>query len=311
MDQGIILSIILITYNHEKYIADAIERILVQPIKVKYELIIGDDCSTDGTGEILESYKRKYPDIISIVYHKENVGAARNIYDLLMITKGQYVLRLEGDNYWEKNNHIQKMIEFLEKHEEYIGVSYQSTTIDEESGEVLFVSKVDPRIKNNIATIKDYEKSYNIGAFLYRNFYRDEKADFSIIYTSGRMIAESTLELLVLERGNVYTTNENWEVSRGGKRNSDASNYQTITKRKDILEEWLHNAEILQEYRPDLSFWSKKVFPAGEMLWDAFREQNVKEMIKVLKRFKMNERIELLINLMKRIVKRAFLKIIR
>lgn len=309
MDNSIKLSIILITYNHEKYISDAIERVLQQPIRDRYELLIGDDCSSDGTKEIISQYAAKYPEIIKVVYHEKNVGAARNIYDLLIQTRGKYILRLEGDNYWEKTDQIQKMIDFLDQHEEFIGMAYQSKTIDEETGDFIHVSKVDPRIKDNIATLKDFEKGHRIGCLFYRNFYREKEKDYSIIYTGGRMIAETTLLLLVLEHGKVYVTDKNWEVSRGGKRDKGASNYQSITKRQDILEEWLHNAEVLQEYRPDLSLWSKKIFPAGEMLWDAVRVKDIKRVKVVLNRFSLKEKIILLMNLIKRVIRHSALKL--
>lgn len=303
------LSILLITYNHEKYIAHTIESILQQEIGEVYEVLIGDDCSTDATREIILRYQEQYKDIIKPVFQEKNVGAARNIYDLLMKAQGDYILRLEGDNYWEKTEQIKKGIEFLDKNKDVIGMSYQCKTIDEETGEILRTG-IAGKFENNIATMNDFLKGKKvIGSLCYRNFYKLRDNDYTIIYKGGRMIAERTLDLLVFERGNVYVTDQVWEVSRGGKRCKGASNYQSINKREKILEEWLHNAEVLQEYRKDLNFFNKKAIPAGEILWDAFRAKDKKKMKELLQRFSKKEQIILLVKLLKRIIVRGMGKV--
>ena len=77
-----LVSVCLITYNHEKYIAQAIESVLMQKVDFEWEIIIAEDCSTDNTREILISYKQKHPTLIKLILQSENVGPAQNFLDL-------------------------------------------------------------------------------------------------------------------------------------------------------------------------------------------------------------------------------------
>jgi glycosyltransferase involved in cell wall biosynthesis len=112
------VSVWIITYNHEKFIAQSIESALMQKTNFEIEIVIGDDCSTDRTGAIVQEYEKKYPNIIRTVYHKENVGAYRNAYeDTLPLCRGKYIAVLEGDDYWIDPYKLQKQVDCLEKNE--------------------------------------------------------------------------------------------------------------------------------------------------------------------------------------------------
>ena len=85
----VLLSVICPTYNHEKYIRQALDSILMQKVNFKYEVIVGEDCSPDNTREILKEYEKKYPDIFTMVYHDKNIGARNNSQDLLKRANGK------------------------------------------------------------------------------------------------------------------------------------------------------------------------------------------------------------------------------
>ncbi|MFV8360221.1 glycosyltransferase [Flavobacterium sp. LS1P3] len=114
-----LLSICLITYNHEKFIRQAIEGVLIQKVDFDWELIIADDCSTDRTKEIILEYKEKHPDFIKLILQEKNVGAAKNWMDLITTPKSKYIAYFEGDDYWSDPLKLQKQIDFLEQNEEY------------------------------------------------------------------------------------------------------------------------------------------------------------------------------------------------
>jgi len=109
----------MMTYNHAAYIRQAIEGVLMQNVKFSWDFIIADDHSTDGTREILLEYKQKYPDLITLILQKENVGAAQNWMDLIATPKGKYVAYFEGDDYWCDQSKLQKQIDFLESNHDY------------------------------------------------------------------------------------------------------------------------------------------------------------------------------------------------
>ncbi|AOY75660.1 glycosyltransferase [Clostridium formicaceticum] len=108
------VSVLMLTYNHENYIKEAIESVLRQDTSFTYELVIGEDCSTDNTRKIITAYKKEYPDIIKLNLHNRNVGGRKNFISTLPMCQGQYVALLEGDDYWTDEKKLQKQIEFLD-----------------------------------------------------------------------------------------------------------------------------------------------------------------------------------------------------
>jgi len=115
-----LVSIWSITYNHVKFIKDCLEGVLSQKTNFKYELIIGDDASTDGTSEILREYAAKYPEIIKPIIHKSNVGVYKNSFEtVLPRLTGKYIAICEGDDYWTDPYKLQKQVDFLEANPVY------------------------------------------------------------------------------------------------------------------------------------------------------------------------------------------------
>ncbi len=114
-----ILSVCLITYNHVKYIEQAIEGVLLQQVDFSFELVIADDCSTDGTRELLLEFKKKYPDLIKLILQEKNVGPAKNWLDLITFPQCKYIAYFEGDDYWTDPYKLQKQVNFLETNEDF------------------------------------------------------------------------------------------------------------------------------------------------------------------------------------------------
>lgn len=113
------VSVAMITYNHESYIGQAIESILAQKVDFEYEIVIGEDCSTDGTRAVVTEFYRRFPDRIRPLLRAHNVGANRNFAETLEACQGEYLALLEGDDYWTAPDKLQKQIDFLDAHPEY------------------------------------------------------------------------------------------------------------------------------------------------------------------------------------------------
>jgi glycosyltransferase involved in cell wall biosynthesis len=90
MPEQPLVSVCMITYRHEAYIAEAIEGVLMQTTDFPYELVIADDCSPDRTGEICDAYERKYPVVIRLLRRKKNFGMMPNFVDALKNCQGKY-----------------------------------------------------------------------------------------------------------------------------------------------------------------------------------------------------------------------------
>lgn len=112
------VSILCLTYNHEKYIRDAMEGMLSQETDFAYEIIVHDDASTDGTADILREYAEKYPDRIRPVLQTEN-QYSRNVYIfstfLVPLVRGKYIAMCEGDDYWTDPHKLQLQYDIMER----------------------------------------------------------------------------------------------------------------------------------------------------------------------------------------------------
>ncbi|MDA8106812.1 MAG: glycosyltransferase [Nitrospiraceae bacterium] len=112
------LSVFMVTYNHEKYIAQALDSVLMQEVDFDYEIIVGEDCSTDNTRNILLEYQQKYPYKFKLLLHDSNLGACANFMQSFKACSGDYMAYLEGDDYWTDTLKLQKQVDFLDAHPE-------------------------------------------------------------------------------------------------------------------------------------------------------------------------------------------------
>lgn len=110
------VSVQMITYNHAPYIGQAIEGVLQQKTVYPFELVIGEDCSTDSTRKIALDYQKKHARIIRVITSGLNVGAKRNEWRVHRASRGRYVAFCEGDDYWHHPYKLQRQIDYLEAH---------------------------------------------------------------------------------------------------------------------------------------------------------------------------------------------------
>ncbi len=198
-----LLSVCLITYNHAKYIRQAIDGVLMQKVNFEWELIIADDCSKDDTREILLEYKEKYPDFIKLILQEKNVGAAKNWMDLITSPQSKYIAYFEGDDYWTDENKLQKQVDFLEKKPQYVGCFHNADII--ENG--IAVARY-----HDWDTDRDIEPEqiilrgggiYPTASLVYRNVIKIKEADLK--FYAG----DTVLLLLLLDKGSFYYMHDN------------------------------------------------------------------------------------------------------
>ena len=113
-----LVSVKMITYNHAPHIAKAIEGVLAQNVRFPIELVIGEDCSTDGTRDIVCAFQRKHPDVIRVISSETNVGMKKNGYRTLKACRGKYVAFCDGDDYWHHPGKLQQQAAYMERHPE-------------------------------------------------------------------------------------------------------------------------------------------------------------------------------------------------
>lgn len=119
----IIISIVCTTFNHEKYIAQALDGFIIQQTSFPFEIIVHDDASTDNTAQIIREYELKYPDLFVSIYQSENQYSKKDVNIWTDITfpkaRGKYIAICEGDDYWTDPYKLQKQVDFLEKNTDY------------------------------------------------------------------------------------------------------------------------------------------------------------------------------------------------
>jgi len=133
MNHSILVSVCAITYNHEEYIVQAIESILSQKTNFTFELVIGEDYSTDNTRKIVLDFKARYPDKIKLLLQEKNVGMMQNFIDTLNTCSGTYIALCEGDDYWSDPYKLQKQVNFLETNNVYQACYHNTIDRDENS----------------------------------------------------------------------------------------------------------------------------------------------------------------------------------
>jgi len=124
------VSVCVVTYNQEKYITECLQSVVDQETDFDFEVLVGDDCSTDGTRRIVQEFAEKYPDIIKPILHSKNTGAFHNYVSVHNAAMGKYIAHLDGDDYWLPGK-LQIQKSFLDSNKECNFVVTRITRLDE------------------------------------------------------------------------------------------------------------------------------------------------------------------------------------
>lgn len=263
----IMVSIASTAYNHENYIGRAIQSILVQETNFKFELIIGEDCSTDKTRRIIEKYRRKYPDIIRPIYNERNIGLKENDYYVRRRLRGKYRALLEGDDYWLVKDKLQKQVDFLENHPEYSAITGEFLTIDSQ-GRVISRAHEQIYSKTEVYDIGEVQKwlmPSNTLSLLHRNIYRDWSEYMTYEYKNSPILGDRKLHMMLALNGGIYHSRDYVSVRTFRPEEKNSFNYQQ--KRRNmypITYIWLDEAEKFAEkyynVKLDLSYHKIKSY---------------------------------------------------
>lgn len=153
-------SVFVMVYNHEKYIAECLEGILMQKCNFNFDIVVGEDCSTDKSREILLEYQNRYPGKFKLLLHETNIGAANNQMEVFKNCKGKYIAMCEGDDYWIDPLKLQTQVDFLEANEDYVLI-HSDIFLKNSSGDNIksarnTISKIIRWSKNNDSNVVKY-----------------------------------------------------------------------------------------------------------------------------------------------------------
>lgn len=129
-----LVSVLMITYNHERFIEAAVNSVLSQQTDYPFELVIGEDHSTDATGKKVDALAAAFPHIIKVVRAENNIGIAANFCRTFRACSGKYLAILDGDDFWTDPLKLQKQVSFMEANPDYGFVHADVNHYYEDSG---------------------------------------------------------------------------------------------------------------------------------------------------------------------------------
>lgn len=245
-----LLSVVIATYNHERYIRKALDSVLMQRINFPMEVLIGDDASTDQTPEILKWYEKEYPGVFTVIYREKNTyqdpRAIKNFTDLHHRTCGKYSIVLEGDDYWCDPFKLQKQVDFLESHPEYIAVAHNVQVVDENNDNL---KRDYPECKLQEYTTTEFCKGLMPGqtaSLMYRNIYNDGFFNTEIL-DKGYIPGDKLKVFVLLIYGKIFVMQEIMScyrfVTNGGSSFSakHTRNYNKALEFYDALFNYAHS----------------------------------------------------------------------
>jgi len=130
-----LVSVVLRTYDHAPFIAQSIESVLIQDAPFPFELVIGEDCSPDGTREIVAGYAERHPDVIRTVLPERNVGHGEMFEQTLRVTRGKLIAYLDGDDYWTSRAKLARQVSFLDRNPDCMSCFHDVSLIHDEIGQ--------------------------------------------------------------------------------------------------------------------------------------------------------------------------------
>lgn len=200
--EDIAVSVIVITYNHSQYIKQCLDSILMQKTGFRFEVLVGDDASSDGTQDILRDYAQRYPGIFQMILREENLGPTKNAYDLFQRARGRYLAHCEGDDYWTDENKLQLQYEIMETRPDLSACTHCVDWVNRVG------SKIPPAYQyyepDKVLTLNEWNGVCVLGhtnSFFQRNIFCETNHDYSV-YLAHCMSGDMCLLLFSMLQGN-------------------------------------------------------------------------------------------------------------
>ena len=259
------LSVIFITYNHRDYVEKALRSVLEQKTSFPFEVVVGDDHSTDGTQEILKRIADEYPEHeavssddrqVRLYLRPENTGGrpTLNVYETTQRCTGEYLAYLEGDDYWTDQNKLQKQVDILEAHPEYTAVTHALMMVDKDNEKI-----VDKEILK-IGDLYDWSGKFTYDDYCYsgkwpghyatvvsRNIYKEPACDYTILYRASDFTDDALIVLFLLMQGDIYRMDDTMSAWRYI-RKAGGANWNSIAMKRDIAKEDCYLSKTMMQW---------------------------------------------------------------
>ncbi len=240
MKAAVKVSVLMLTYNHSKYIADAIESVIRQKTNFPFELVIGEDCSTDDTARICREYQEKYPEIIRLTTSAENIGLQENFIRTYHQCTGKYMAICEGDDFWINKSKLQIQADFLDQHEEYSACFHRALNYYQEDGSKSIGNGGYQKKVNTVLDIINSNPITNVTVMFRRGLFGELPSWFSQVTSY-----DFAIHVLNAEQGDIYFMNKVMAVYRQHKE----SIWSMATTDKQILISVVNRQLLIAHYK--------------------------------------------------------------
>ena len=212
------LSVFVVTYNQEQYIRQALDSILMQQVNFDYEIIIGEDCSTDSTPAICDEYAlhithstlhKNHHASIRVFHHPRNLGLIGNWEFVLNHCHGEYIAMLEADDYWTDSHKLQRQVDFLDAHPETV-LTFTSANVLYEGGDCRDEHLFD-HLQNRYYSFREIYEKWSVlsSTVVFRNC-----PALPISYPQQIYINDTYTFLSIMQYGSAYCFNDKWTTYR-------------------------------------------------------------------------------------------------
>lgn len=302
-----LLTVIIPTYNHEKYVELCVDSVLSQKTLFNFNILISDDCSTDSTWKILQKYK-DIPGLTITKTPKNQGSSSKRFSNLLTSVKSDYVTILDGDDYYIDENKLQKQIDFLQSNSEYSVHSTGHYKKETEYPEEDYTKFTLYGIKPEVELLDNMEANYMSFGFMFRNIFKEEDYSFPEWFFHKDVFDPYwALHCLLLERGQgknekwpggVYriTPNgaygekdEDWKMEVGSKQSKiiktvykDTIDLKNKIKPIIIIDAFFHDKECFNVFKKTLSNLKKIKIPIMLVTNSKFSESLIEEVDYIL-----------------------------
>ncbi|MDW5562348.1 MAG: glycosyltransferase [Methanomassiliicoccus sp.] len=205
------VSVCVIAYNHERYIRQCLDGILMQEVDFPYEVLVHDDASTDGTADIIREYEARHQGIVKPIYQSENQYSRGRDVDRFNFdrARGKYLAYCEGDDYWTDSQKLSRQVRFLEANPDFAGTLHRVSAIDGH-GERIEIPRY-TAVEEHEYTIEEYPKNLIPGqsaSYVIRNVFLTMSPQLRDEFYSCKVNGDVILPLLLVLMGKVYCFSE-------------------------------------------------------------------------------------------------------
>lgn len=204
-EDDIQVSVCVVTYNQENYIAECLESLVTQQTSFKFEIIVGEDCSTDNTRKIVQQYVEQYPDLVIPLFYENNVGAVENVKRVYKAAKGKYIAHVDGDDVFFPGK-LQKQFNALEQYSTCSICSHDVESIDQNSQKMQYQRWQYPAGEYSLFDLYKAMPFFAHSSKMFRN--NISKIEWDDLF-NNKEILDMDIHFLNLKYGNIIHIGEN------------------------------------------------------------------------------------------------------